>query len=191
MRSFVVSMLLLAATSAHAELAVPAEVIQRAEDACAGRADPWDCQQSFLGDWADPVRREREREGRRIADQLLKMICKPAEAEKFDECVDRAISNHPERFRDAARVVAAADNEARWEALEQQRIDRAVAVCRKAGIKSGTVRIGMTMRQVRDCGWGRPDDVNRTSTARYVHEQWVYPSSYLYFENGILTAIQN
>jgi len=33
--------------------------------------------------------------------------------------------------------------------------------------------------------------VNRTVTAGHVREQWVYPVGYLYFDNGILTAIQN
>jgi hypothetical protein len=39
--------------------------------------------------------------------------------------------------------------------------------------------------------WGKPDDVNRTTTKNGVSEQWVYPGDrYLYFEDGILTAIQ-
>lgn len=40
--------------------------------------------------------------------------------------------------------------------------------------------------------WGKPNDINRTIVAGRVHEQWVYDSnSYLYFEDGILNAIQN
>jgi hypothetical protein len=40
--------------------------------------------------------------------------------------------------------------------------------------------------------WGQPNDINKTTTKYVVHEQWCYPShNYLYFENGILTAIQN
>lgn len=54
------------------------------------------------------------------------------------------------------------------------------------------VSIGMTQAEVIASNWGRPESVNRTTTARGTHEQWVYGlSSYLYFEDGILTAIQN
>lgn len=55
------------------------------------------------------------------------------------------------------------------------------------------VQIGMTAERVLQSSWGRPEQVNRTVRADSVREQWVYPGmrSYLYFENGILTTIQN
>lgn len=54
------------------------------------------------------------------------------------------------------------------------------------------VRIGMTSEEALQSSWGRPQEVNRTITARGTREQWVYGGrSYLYFENGTLTAIQN
>ena len=55
------------------------------------------------------------------------------------------------------------------------------------------VRIGMTSDQViAQSSWGRPSSVNRTTTSAGTREQWVYGSrNYLYFTNGILTAIQN
>jgi hypothetical protein len=51
----------------------------------------------------------------------------------------------------------------------------------------------MTAKQVIEkSSWGKPQSINRTTTRHGVHEQWVYGSrSYLYFENGVLTAIQN
>jgi hypothetical protein len=55
------------------------------------------------------------------------------------------------------------------------------------------VRIGMTREQA-IAGWGRPRDINRSTYSFGVHEQWVYGeygSGYLYFENGVLTSIQN
>lgn len=53
------------------------------------------------------------------------------------------------------------------------------------------VFVGMTAEQAR-ASWGSPEDVNRTTRSSGVHEQWVYGSgSYLYFDNGVLTAIQN
>lgn len=58
-------------------------------------------------------------------------------------------------------------------------------------IQEGSVIIGMTA-----CGaiaaWGRPQDINRTTTAAGTREQWVYGGrNYLYFTNGRLEAIQN
>ncbi len=60
--------------------------------------------------------------------------------------------------------------------------------------RSQGVSIGMTEERVLQSSWGKPDSVNRTITANVVHEQWVYESrvrGYLYFDNGILTGIQN
>lgn len=52
--------------------------------------------------------------------------------------------------------------------------------------------IGMTAAEVRNSKWGEPIKVNRTTTATSVSEQWVYRDyKYLYFENGILTTIQD
>lgn len=56
-------------------------------------------------------------------------------------------------------------------------------------------KIGMTANQARDSKWGDPDKINKTTTSKGIKEQWVYRrsyqgSKYLYFENGILTAIQ-
>jgi len=51
--------------------------------------------------------------------------------------------------------------------------------------------IGMTRAEAIDSAWGRPKDINTTTTASAVREQWVYGlSRYLYFVNGILTTIQ-
>ncbi len=52
-------------------------------------------------------------------------------------------------------------------------------------------RIGLTAAQARTSCWGEPEYINRTQTASHVREQWVYPGvGYLYFDNGILTTIQ-
>jgi hypothetical protein len=51
--------------------------------------------------------------------------------------------------------------------------------------------IGMTKEEVRNSRWGEPEEINKTTTANIVYEQWVYPNyKYLYFEDGILTTIQ-
>lgn len=62
----------------------------------------------------------------------------------------------------------------------------------KALAKTQGVRIGMTQQQVLDSNWGRPNKINKTVTKYGTHEQWVYGgNNYLYFDNGILTSIQN
>jgi len=54
------------------------------------------------------------------------------------------------------------------------------------------VQIGMTKEEVLTDGWGRPIDVNKTTTANGTREQWVYDdNNYLYFEDDVLTTIQN
>jgi len=52
------------------------------------------------------------------------------------------------------------------------------------------IYIGMDKDMVREA-WGRPEDINRTTNAYSTHEQWVYGYNYVYFEDGICTAIQN
>jgi hypothetical protein len=53
------------------------------------------------------------------------------------------------------------------------------------------VHIGMSETEVLQSKWGRPESVNRTITADGRHEQWVYSGGYLYFDDGVLTSIQN
>ena len=49
----------------------------------------------------------------------------------------------------------------------------------------------MTKAEVRKSLWGEPEDINKTTTAYGTREQWVYPGyRYIYFENGIVTSIQ-
>lgn len=54
--------------------------------------------------------------------------------------------------------------------------------------------IGMTTYEVESSTFGIPDDINTTTTSSGTEEQWVYEigvhTYYLYFENGILTTIQ-
>lgn len=76
-------------------------------------------------------------------------------------------------------------------ALEARDNARRAAAARDAKRKGG-VRLGMTAAQVRASNWGRPGSINRTTSAAGIHEQWVYEDgNYLYFENGVLTTIQN
>lgn len=59
-------------------------------------------------------------------------------------------------------------------------------------INSDYPQIGMTSNEVLNTYWGKPDKVNRTTTAYGTSEQWVYGiSKYVYLENGKVTAIQD
>lgn len=58
-------------------------------------------------------------------------------------------------------------------------------------IQHRRAKVGMKEKQAL-LAWGLPKRVNRTTTARGSSEQWVYESgSYLYLDNGIVSAIQN
>jgi len=56
-------------------------------------------------------------------------------------------------------------------------------------ILQGKVKIGMT-KEMCKLSWGEPEKINETITAGKKTEQWVYSDNYLYFDNGILTAMQ-
>jgi len=60
-------------------------------------------------------------------------------------------------------------------------------------VGTGKIHIGMTKAQVK-AAWGKPYDINTTTTAYGSREQWVMHeigSTYVYFEDGVCTAIQN
>jgi hypothetical protein len=63
--------------------------------------------------------------------------------------------------------------------------------CTKS-IREENVYIGMNLAMCQ-LSWGKPQYVNTTTQAWGTHEQWVYGDTgpFLYFENGILTTIQN
>lgn len=80
---------------------------------------------------------------------------------------------------------------------KQEMAKRKAALTKKYGasnaalIVQGRVRIGMTKKMCIE-SWGEPKSVNTTTGSYGTHEQWVYSSGdYLYFENGILTTIQD
>jgi len=56
-------------------------------------------------------------------------------------------------------------------------------------ILENKVLIGFTQEMCK-LSWGEPNSINKTITSGKKSEQWVYTDNYLYFENGILTAIQ-
>ena len=91
-----------------------------------------------------------------------------------------------------------AQKEAEFQAmLEKEEREHKASLIRKYGKKNALlildnkVQIGFTKQMCIEA-WGEPYDINRTITSWGVHEQWVYGiGSYLYFEDNILTAIQD
>ncbi|QSB11973.1 hypothetical protein [Lysinibacillus fusiformis] len=81
-----------------------------------------------------------------------------------------------------------------WEYLKKEAVKtKALAISEnnyKATIKSNP-KIGMTMEEVNNSKWGKPKNINKTTTAYGITEQWVYYGNrYIYFENGIVVVIQ-
>ena len=89
-------------------------------------------------------------------------------------------------FRDLLKKVRA--DEEKTTALNLKKLD---AEEKKEARKKG-VNVGMTKAQALASSWGKPQSINTTTSAYGNREQWVYGGrSYLYFENGILTTVQN
>jgi len=80
---------------------------------------------------------------------------------------------------------------------EDQKKQHKADIIKKYGPTNGNLinnhklAIGMT-KEMCIASWGEPESINTTTMSGLVHEQWVYSmTEYVYFENGILTAIQN
>jgi len=87
---------------------------------------------------------------------------------------------------------AKADADAKAQELAKARAQAKADADAKALAKTQGVRIGMSKQEVLDSNWGSPEDINKTTGSWGTHEQWCYGGrNYLYFENGILTSIQN
>jgi hypothetical protein len=57
--------------------------------------------------------------------------------------------------------------------------------------KLGVPKIGMTEAEAEQTCWAKPAAINRVNVANHIREQHVYGGGrYLYFENGILVAIE-
>lgn len=113
--------------------------------------------------------------------------------QKTQYIVDKGVNDKV--ISEAAQVKAAADKViADAEAKVKEAADAKANAAAKVAAKSQGVILGMTMDEVINSSWGKPWSVNRSVYSFGTHEQWVYgtnPSNYLYFENGILTSLQN
>jgi hypothetical protein len=59
-----------------------------------------------------------------------------------------------------------------------------------SAIEAEKVFVGMTAEQVQ-FSWGAPERINATLVQGGRQEQWVYSETYVYLENGLVTAIQS
>jgi hypothetical protein len=92
-----------------------------------------------------------------------------------------------EAERQAEREGAAAAEAERRRTIRAMRWPEAT----KERVLNRRIALGMTAEMVR-LAWGRPTDINRTTTARGTWEQWVYgDGAYVYLQNGVVTAFQN
>lgn len=57
-------------------------------------------------------------------------------------------------------------------------------------IQNESMRIGMTKEEA-ELSWGKPDEIHTLTTKGITSEQWVYAASYIYFEKGLVSAIQD
>ena len=147
--------------------------------------------------WLDAYSTQREAARHKIEQETLRMeyqiteklAAERAEREKdqaeWDALAEAAKKAEAERTARLEEISQRSEEEARLKEMARQAERDRLA-------KLPCPRIGMTKAQALKSCWGRPESVNRTITAQSVTEQWVYGySSYLYFTNGRLTAIQD
>ena len=104
-----------------------------------------------------------------------------------------AIAAKKKKEADQAKAEEAQAKAQERKEREQQRIQALVDKYGQSNVnlaRQGKVKIGWNKELCKEA-WGEPRNVNKTTTAYGVNEQWVYSTSrYLYFDNGVLTAIQ-
>jgi len=119
-----------------------------------------------------------------VADYLFTITSKTAKWDERLRAHRQLASVDP---KTAARYAAELQQlEARALRETKQEQQKFAAAKRKEGAS-----IGMTKEDVLASSWGRPEKINTTTTIRGSREQWVYGGGYLYFDENILTAIQN
>lgn len=90
-----------------------------------------------------------------------------------------------------AKAIALLNAAREAQSAQEAKAAHILLTAQKQQRKREGVAIGMSPQDVLDSSWGRPNRINRTTTAGGEREQWVYDSGYLYFVNGVLTTIQN
>ena len=118
----------------------------------------------------------------------------PLTLHKFKNKQDYLKQKELEKLQNAEKEKRLAEEKAR---KEKERLELEKMIINKYGeyyggfIIKGQVILGMSTEMCR-YAWGEPSRINTTIVEGLKSEQWVYSLySYLYFDNGKLTAIQN
>ena len=123
-----------------------------------------------------------------LAFAAVYLLCLPVFSEPLQCSTDKTNSKECAEFRERIKKEDAR-RLATFNAVNTA--NPASSTSKAKSVKEG-VRIGMTMDEARASTWGRPHDINRTTTAYGTREQWIYGGrNYLYFRNGVLESIQN
>ena len=104
-----------------------------------------------------------------------------------DSTHDCFTSHYLNSFENYDKFVESQQNRKAWE----QKMIRTYGKTNGQLIIDGKVKLGFTKKMCIE-SWGEPSEINKSTGSWGVHEQWVYGlGSYLYFENGKLTSIDN
>lgn len=145
------------------------------------------------------AKEEKERERRRRLNDSLSIVAKrQQEINDSIEEVNYKIEQQRQRQQYLANQKKLEEQRKKEkEEYEIKQKARRQSLITKYGSENGElifnrkVKIGWTKEMCIE-SWGKPRDVNRTTTANGTNEQWVYSlKKYLYFDNNILTAIQD
>ena len=151
-----------------------------------------------LSAWQKNVADKKMAEKMRVEAERMRVEAKyqaeqmKAEAERQAEQMKAEAERQAEKMKaEAERMRVEAESKA--EQMKAEAESKAEQMKAEAESKAkGGVRIGMTKKEVLKSNWGKPHSINKTTLANGTTEQWVYDfPNYLYFTNGVLTAIHN
>jgi predicted MPP superfamily phosphohydrolase len=168
-----------------------------------------------INNYIEQKKREEEQKKKRIANELIaqkkfdSLIDAKVKEKEINDSIEyskqRAINDaiaKQRRKQEAKIQVATKKQEIEKQTKrkfenEKKKIKRREEIINKYGVENGEailnhkVKIGWT-KSMCFASWGKPLTIYRTTIATGVHEQCVYSlKKYLYFDNGILTAIQD
>lgn len=131
----------------------------------------------------------------------------PNEIKKQQSILIAIIDNEKKKKKEADQILAEQNKQLilakelaekdstrkKWVEINQEIKTKMVNLYGKAiaeKILSNQLWIGMTSEMAKN-SIGQPDKINKTIRANSISEQWVYNNRYLYFDDGILTTIQD
>ena len=130
-----------------------------------------------------------------LDDSELKKLLADAEIQSYKQTIGSAKASKEDRLEAMQSLVR--DYPEAGKPYESKITPLGLQIAREEASAEATrrrhvgVHIGMSQAEVLQSNWGKPESVNRTITANGKHEQWVYAGGYLYFDDGVLTSIQN